>query len=435
MSSNELNRRTFLKAASAFAAPAIVPSSVFGKTAPSDRITLAALGVGGRGSGVMRGFMRNADVQVLAVCDPFESRRERAKESVRQHGSTAEAYADFRDVLARDDIDAVLICTPDHWHVPLAIAAAKAGKDLYVEKPLGVSMRWNQALRHAVQRYGSVFQYGTQQRSSGRFRFACELVLSGYIGELKSIDVWAPHLGKGRGSTTPAPAPKDLDYDLWLGPAPLKPYTKDRCTCHGAYHIYDYALGFIAGWGAHPLDIAQWGNAADHTSPIHYEGTGDIPATGIFDTVANWNVYCDYAYGVKMRFRSAGAARDDVMKYRDNWSSHGTTFFGAEGWVSVDRGGLYASDPKLFRVRIGPNDVHLKTSRGQDRDFLDCIKTREPTINPVESAIRSDAISHLSDIAIRTGRPIQWDPGKEQIIGDEAASRMLDRPLRAPWRL
>ena len=430
-------RRSFIKAAAgACVAPAFVPSTVFGKTAPSDRIGLAMLGVGSRGTGVMRGFARHADAQFIAVCDPFRSRQERAQATLAQRGMDGvAAYSDFREMLARDDIDAVVICTPDHWHVPLAVAAAKAGKDMYVEKPLGVSMRWAQELREAVKRHGRVFQYGTQQRSSGRFRFTCELVRSGYIGGLKWIDVWSPHLGRGRGSTTPAPVPGGFAYDIWIGPAAMEPYTKDRCTNQGAFHIYDYALGFIAGWGAHPLDIAQWGADADHTSPVRYEGTGDVPTTGLFDTVANWDVRCAYANGVEMRFRSAAAAKSDVVTYRPRWSGHGTTFFGSDGWVSVDRSGMEASDPKLLRVRIGPNDVHLKESKGQDRDFLDCIKTREPTINSVESAIRSDAISHLSDIAIRTGRAIQWDPGKDEIVGDEAASRMLDRPLRAPWRL
>ena len=437
-----MDRRAFLRrvaapASLATAFPAIVPSSVFGRNAPSNRITLASLGVGGRGTGVMGGFARHGDAQFLAVCDPFEARRERARATLdQQYGKgTVAAYADFREVLARDDVDAVIICTPDHWHVPLAIAAGRSGKDMYVEKPLGVSVEWAKVLRDVVRRYGNVFQYGTQQRSNWQFRFACELARNGYLGALKWVDVWCPHLGSGAGSTTPAPVPDGFDYDLWLGPAPTKPYTKDRCTSQGAYHIHDYAIGFIAGWGAHPLDIAQWGLGTDRTSPVFYEGNGDIPAKGLFDTVANWDVRCRYADGVELRFRSAAAARKDVMTYRPAWCDHGTTFFGAEGWVSVNRGGLYASDPRLLKAKLGPNDTRLKASRGQDRDLLDCIRTREPTVNPVESAIRSDAVSHLSEVAVRCGRPIEWDPGTEQIVGDAVAARMLDRPLRAPWHL
>jgi hypothetical protein len=449
MTTGNPNRRDFLRRASrsagALAAAYFVPSTVFGEEAPSNRITLASIGVGNRGSGVMKGFAAHPDVQFLAVCDPFGGRREAAKADLNAQyggGETVKAYADFREVLARDDIDAVVICTQDHWHVPIAIAAARAGKDMYVEKPLGVSIRWAKVLRREVRRHGSVFQYGTQQRSSSTFRFACELARNRHIGDLKRIEAWCPDISeqyeafhvKQYGSTEPVPAPEDLDYDLWIGPAPMAPYTVDRCTCFGAYHIYDYALGFIAGWGAHPLDIAQWGKGADDTSPVHYEGTGEIPREGLYDTISSWDVQCEYADGLPMRFMGHRVAQPVVTKYRP-WISHGTTFFGTDGWVSVDRGGIYASDPKLLEVKLGPNDVHLPVSPGQDRNFLDCIRTRAATVNPLESAIRSDTISHMGNICIRLGRPIRWDPDRERIVGDDAATRMLDRPLRSPWRI
>ena len=449
MTTRRITRRRFVKgsalAAASAALPTIVPSTVFGRDAPSNRVNLAMIGVGSRGTDVMRGFARHDDVRFLAVCDPFRDRRQQARAWLNEKygGNVAEAYVDFREMLTRDDIDGVVICTPDHWHIPAAVYAARAGKDMYVEKPLGVSLSWARQLRDTIRRYGNVFQYGTQQRSDWKFRFACELVRNQYIGDLQRIEVWCPDVSddwnafqvKRYGSTEPAPVPEGFEYDLWLGPAPDAPYTVDRCRREGSFHIYDYALGFIAGWGAHPLDIAQWAMDADHAGPVYYEGRGEIPSKGLLNTIAWWDVHCEYANGVKMHFMSHRLAKPIVMEYRERWEGHGTTFFGSEGWVSVDRGGIYASDPNLLKIKLGPDDVHLYRSPSQDRNFVDCIKTRQPTVNPVESAIRSDTISHLGNIAIRAGRPIRWDPGTEQAIDDEQATRMLSRPLRAPWRL
>lgn len=449
MTRREITRRRFVKesalAAASVAVPTLVQSAVLGRSAPSNRVNLAMIGVGSRGFAVMQGFARHDDVRVVAVCDPFRARREHARSWLNEKygGSFAEAYEHFQEVLARDDVDGVVICTPDHWHVPAATYAARAGKDMYVEKPLGVCLTWAWRLRDTIRRYGSVFQYGTQQRSDWRFRFACELVRNEYIGRLQRIEVWCPDVSddwndfqvKRYGSTEPAPVPDGFNYNLWLGPAPEATYTVDRCRREGAFHIYDYALGFIAGWGAHPLDIAQWGKDADHTGPVYFDGRGEVPSKGLLDTVAWWDVQCEYADGVAMRFMCHRFAKPIVMKYREQWVGHGTTFFGSEGWVSVDRGGLHASDPKLLTIKLGPDDVHLYRSPSQDRNFVDCMKTRAATINPIDSAIRSDTICHLSNIAIRAGRPIRWDPDAERILNDEQAACMLDRPLRAPWYL
>jgi predicted dehydrogenase len=449
MKRRRVTRRAFLKkttaAAASLAVPTVFPATAFGRNAPSNRVNLAMIGVGSRGTDVMNGFARNEDVQILAVCDTFRERSERARSALNEKygGDVVTAHRDFREILTRDDIDGVVICTPDHWHVPAAIYAARAGKDIYVEKPLGVSLAWARELRRTVKRYGNVLQYGTQQRSDWRFRYACEVVRNGYIGEIERIDVWSPDVSadwndfqvKRYGSTEPAPVPDGFDYDLWLGPAPVAPYTVDRCRREGSFHIYDYALGFIAGWGAHPLDIAQWGMDADHTSPVHYEGYGEIPTRGLLDTIAMWDVRCRYANGVRMRFMCARVARDPVMNYRKRWSDHGTTFFGSEGWISVDRGGIESSSPTLRQVRLRPGDTRLDRSSGHDRNFVECIRTRKSTVSPLEAAIRSDTISHLSDIAIRTGRLIRWDPARETILDDDTAARRLARPMRAPWQL
>ncbi len=448
--SGRINRRGFLhQAGAALAAPLIVPSSVRGASAPSNRVNLAAFGVGGRGSYDTTAIQAHPDARFVAVCDCYQSRRESKRQEWNQRygGDFVKAYSDPWEVLRRDDIDAVVIATPDHWHVPLALAAVRAGKSVYVEKPLGVSMKWAWRLRDAMKGKPLVFQYGTQQRSDPHFRYACELARNGYIGKVERVETWCPDVSQQwyefgghttlsvprYGSRRPIPVPADLDFDLWCGPAPLRSYTADRCTSYGAYHIYDYALGFIAGWGAHPLDIAQWGLDADATGPVYYEGAGSLPEFGLFDTVESWDIHAYYANGVRMRFMSEGVARPVVTQYRKRWSDHGTTFFGSEGWVSVDRGGLEFSKESLKDITFRPNDVRLYRSDNHHLNFVDCVKERRPAISPLEAAIRSDTISHLSNLMVRLRRPIEWDPAKEVIVGDAEATRMLDRPMRERW--
>ncbi len=451
-----LTRRDLLKRAAlsapAVALPTIVPSSAWGHDVPAYRVNLAAIGTGNRALGNATGrFLPLADVRIVAACDCFASKRERFAAAMNKHygRNICKTYADFREVLDRSDIDGVIISTQDHWHVPLAWYAAKARKHLYVEKPLGVAMAWAWKLRDQVRSSEVVFQYGTQQRGDQpQFRQACELVRNGYIGQVKRVDAWCPDMSEQfnqasvppYGSTEPIPVPDDLDYEMWIGPAPMRPYTADRCTRFGGFHIYDYALGFVAGWGAHPLDIAQWGLDTDHTSPVHYEGAGKLPPEGsLWDTVESWDVRCRYADGVEIRFMGHRAAEPVITRYRPDWQTHGTTFFGDEGWVSVDRRGLYASDERLKTIQLKPSDKRLgdpdHPTDTHARNFVDSMKTGRPTLSPLESAIRSDTISHLTDICIRTGRPIRWDPQPEQIVGDAEASRMLDRPIRGPWKM
>jgi hypothetical protein len=452
MSKRGITRREFIRSAAVLAAPVIVPSTVFGRNAPSSRVHLAAIGVGNRGAGnVWQDFVETQqDVRIVAACDCFKGRREdfAAKVNAFYGSEVCAPMADWREVLARKDVDGVIISTPDHWHVPLAYHAAKAKKDMYVEKPLGVAMAWAWKLREAVAANKVIFQYGTQQRSSSEFTRAVELVRNGYIGKVKHIDAWCSGMNSPGGydqvfnehfkNTEPEPVPAGLDYEMWIGPAPMKPYTKSRCTEWGAYHIYDYALGFIAGWGAHPLDIAQWGLDMDGTSPVHYEGTGEIPKGGLFDTIDNWDVRCRYENGVTMRFMCDRVARDveGVFDPRTRpYLDHGTTFRGEDGWVSVSRGVLYASPKELQRTKIRDDEKPVIRSSSQGRNFVESMKTRRLTINPLESAIRSDTISHMSNIAIRLGRPVRWDPRAERIRDDAEATKMLDRPMRPPWTM
>jgi len=410
-----VTRRGFLTGgAAALVLPAIVPSSIFGDDAPGNRVTLGHIGVGGQGGGLLRGIQRHKGVQSVAVCDAFRDRRDRWASQI-----GGKAHADFRDLLGRDDIDGVFVATPDHWHVPIALAAAKAGKDMYVEKPLGLAIQWNLALRRAVRRYQRVFQYGTQQRSSAHCRFGCELVRNGRIGQLKRIEVIAPggHVG---GSTKAIPVPDGFNYDMWLGPAPVSPYTRDRCTSGGSWFVYDNSIGFLGGWGAHPLDIAVWGCEPGFTVPVEVEGTGVIPTEGLYDTVTRWNVRGRYANGVEFGFIPGG---------------NSTKFIGTEGWVRITRGGIDAQPRSLLRDTIAPEELHLKVSRHQGVDFTDCIRSRAETVSPIGPSVDSDIISHLSDIAIRLGRKIRWDPAAERIVGDETATRMCNRATRQPWSL
>jgi hypothetical protein len=428
---NGLTRRGFLRraaatAGAAVALPTIIPSSVFGHTPPSGRVALGHIGVGGQGGGLLGGFLGLPMGQSVATCDPIKERREGAAAHVEKaYASRADkgtysgckAYKDFREMLARDDIDAVVIATPDHWHVPAALAAVKAGKDVYVEKPLGVSVAENKALREAVHRYGAIFQYGTQQRCfNTQCGFACELVRNGYIGELKAVHVIAPDGATG-GNPAPQPVPDGLDYDLWLGPAPVAPFCNDRVFGIGRWMIYDYALGFIAGWGAHPLDIAHWGYP--HI-PVEYEGTGLIPTEGLFDTVVHWDVRGRYASGVEFTLKPGG----DL-----------TTFVGTAGWIAPSRGGISAEPKSLLSVKIKPDEIHLLQDTHHYRNFLNAVLTRTTPASDIDSAVQSDFMSHLGDIAIRTGRRIKWDPKAETILGDEQAARRLTRSMRSPWHL
>jgi len=429
---NTISRRRFLKRASAaaaagVAAPMVLPSRSPGATAASNRVTVAHIGVGGQGGGLLGGFLGVAQGQSVAICDAFKSRREAAARRVDEHYTAVlgqgsyqgcKLYADFRELLARDDIDAVVIATPDHWHVPIALAAVRAGKDVYVEKPLGISMDHDKAMRAAVHRQGAVFQYGTQQRSFSRHcGFACELVRNGYIGQLKAIDVVAPSYGAIGGVPDPHPVPEGLDYDMWLGPAPVAPYTRDRVFGVGRFHIYDYALGFIAGWGAHQLDIAHWGYPF---IPTEYRGTGFIPTEGLFNTLAAWNVEGRYASGVELSLKDGPDS---------------TTFVGSEGRVTASRGSISAAPASLLKVKIKPDEIHLLQDTHHYRDFIACVASRKTPVSNIDSAVQSDFISHLGDIAIRLGRTIRWDAERETIVGDETALRMMHRSLRAPWTL
>ncbi len=313
----------------------------------------------------------------------------------------------------------MVVATPDHWHVPSAIAAARAKKDAYVEKPLGISIEQDLACRKVFAENQRIFQYGTQQRSMSHCRMGCALVRSGRIGKITALEVVAPNGGKG-GSTTEIPVPANLDYDMWLGPAPKAPFTADRCHPNGTYWIYDYSIGYLAGWGAHPLDILVWGCDNDLAGPMTFEGTGEIPTKGLYNTVYNWDMKIEMAGGVPMTFKPGGDS---------------TKFIGTEGWIRVSRGGWDAEPKSLLTAALKPDDVHLIESQSQSQNFIDAVKARKGAVSPLADAVRSDVISHMCDIAIRLKRKVTWDPSREQILGDAEATKLTSRPMRGPWKI
>ncbi len=448
------SRRSFLKkavgASAVFVVPNIITGPLFGAGAPSNRINVGQIGCGSIADYYHFSHLKQMeDVRVVATCDAFKRRGEimAAKYNKHYDDMITSAHDDFREILARADVDAVVIAAHDHWHVPMSIAAAKAGKDVYCQKPLAVDFSLMGPLRKVIHEKQRVFQFGTQYRSGGsksRYRQMVELVRNGYIGKLEHIDVWCRDVSfnqseynvKPYGSSTEIPVPEGFNYDAWIGPSEMVPYTADRATRWGGFHCPETSLGFLAGCGIHELGLAQWANKTDHTSPVRYAGTGTVPDEGIFRTLAQWDVMCDYANGVKMRVMDCRTAKAAVgPSLPRNWQDgDGIIFRGSEGWIS-DALGFCASNPMIWKTEPKSSDEALPITIEHHRNFIDCVKSRKETICPVEMGIRCDTICHLTDVAVRTGRAIEWNPEKEEIVGDSEAAKMLTRPSREKWRV
>ena len=428
------SRRSLLKRAAgvaggAVAFPYFVPAAALGKdgaVAPSKRITVGCVGLGNQGTGDMGIMLSLPDVQVVAVCDAYKSKRENAQRIVNEHyqGEGCAAYHDFRELVARKDIDVVQIATNDHWHVLVALAAVAAGKDLYHEKMMGLTIAEDKALRAACRRHGTVFQFGTQQRSDARFRQAAELALNGRLGKLHTVKVSAPSGWNERTEPTwsPAPVPEGFDYDLWLGPAPQKPYTANRCVSPKWPHISDYCIGYIGGWGIHHMDSAQWG-LDEMGGPVEIEASGVFPANdGLCDNPLNWDATMKYPNGVTLSFTSDG---------HSNW--HGVRFEGDRGWVHADRSQIRAEPASMLQEKIGDNEIHLHVSDHHQADLIKAVKTRGRTVSNIEVAVKSDITCHLTYIAVQLGRKLRWDPEKEEFVNDPEANRLRTRAQRAPY--
>ncbi|MBE3068914.1 MAG: Gfo/Idh/MocA family oxidoreductase [Planctomycetes bacterium] len=428
-----ISRRTFLKgvaaAGAAFALPVIVRSSVLGadgKTAPSNRITMGCIGLGGMGNGDLDAFLSQGDCQVLAICDVDKNHADSAKKKVDQRyvNQDCKTYKDFRELVARDDLDTISLATPDHWHAIAAIAAAKAGKDIYGEKPFTHDLREGRALVNTLKQYSRVWQTGSWQRSGGNFRFACELVRNGRIGKIHTVEVGLP-TGGGGGSEQFTDPPPEMDYDFWVGPSPWAPYSKDRTHWNWRWQL-DFGGGQMMDWIGHHGDIAQWGLGTEYTGPAEVEPINvEIPKEGLYNAPTTYKFVCTFASGVKMI----------VANDRQQPKGMGARWVGDKGWVWVDRGGFDAEPKSLLKDTIRPDEINLYRSPGHQRNFLDCVKSRRLTITPAEVAHRSASIGHLGQTALLAGRKFRWNPDTEEVIGDPTINAMLGRSKRAPWTL
>ena len=466
--SRRASRRKFLKvlgaASAAFAVPTIAPRSVFGASAPSNRIGMAVIGNGNQSEIDIPAFLQNDDVQLLAVCDVNTASggyrtpqqflgRKPAQEKVNRYYAEktgrgqyrgCDAYRDFREVLERSDVDAVAIIVPDHWHAWMTVAAARAGKDIYCEKPLSLTVADGQAMVRAVRQHGRILQTGSHWRSYPLARRACELVRNGRIGKLQRILTCLPPnnaVSPGVG-WQPMPVSEGFDYDRWLGPAPEAEYHEDRCFYRFRF-ILDYSGGQVTNFGAHRNDIAQWGHGTDSTGPVEVEDLGsEFPPRGdLFTTALKAAFRCRFADGVALECRTEEPDSDTRFE---------TRFEGTEGWVQFSRGGLKTEPESLASSQIGPDEIHLLVSNPQRsgdekgtsylipdhvRNFLDAVRSRQDPIQPVEVGHRTATICHLGNIAMRLKRKIRWDPDRERILGDDEAAAMLSRPNRPPWNL
>ena len=443
-----MDRRTFLKAAAAF--PAIVPASVLGRRAPGDRITIGAIGTGRISRAHdLPGVWKRDDARVIAVCDLDSKRLEDARRLVNGHyGARAgkpydgvTAYADYRELLANKDVDAVLVSTPDHWHALITVAAVRAGKDVYLQKPASLTIAEGRMVARAVARSGRIVQVGSQQRSSPQFRYAAELVRNGRIGRLHTVKIGLP--GDPAGQVEPEmPVPPNLNYDMWLGSTPFVYYTENRVHPQEGYgrpgwlRCEQFGAGMITGWGSHHIDSAHWAMDEEHSGPVEIQGAAEFPKSGLWDVHGRFTTEATYASGVRM------IVSGDFP--------NGIRFEGSEGWIFVSRGNesvtasdpqsalkdtraLAASDPAIITSVIGPNEVHLEESGDHHGNWLDAVRSRRRPIAPFDVAHRSCTACLLHHIAMKARRRLRWDPAAERFVGDDEANAMLSRPQRDPW--
>jgi predicted dehydrogenase len=457
-------RRTFLATAgkgalatSALAAgfPMIVPRSVFGALAPSNRINVGAIGVGRISRDHdLPGIWQHDIARIMAVADLDSQRVALGKTYINDYYTKKDGkpyngvagYANHHELLANKDVDAVVISVPDHWHALVAIDAVRAGKDVYLQKPASLTIAEGRALSNAVHASGRIFQIGSQQRSITpwpQFKYACELVRNGRIGQLKSVEVGLPGDPSGP-EELEMPIPKTLNYEMWLGSTPYVYYTENRVHPQkgfgrpGWLRCEQFGAGMITGWGAHHVDTAHWAMDTEYTGPIEIWGSAEFPKSGLWDVHGDFKTYGRYANGVTMTISGS--------------FPNGVKFYGTDGWIFVSRGtaavtasdpvavgadatALAASDPRIITSVIGPEDLHLRESKEHHGDWLEAIRTRDQPIAPVEVAHRSCSTCLLHHIAMKTKRTLYWDPIAERFKNDDEANGMLSRPMRAPYTL
>jgi hypothetical protein len=439
------SRRRFLKTAAASAiAPTIAPRVVFGAAAPSNRINVALIGAGNQSRVDLPSILKNDDVQVVAVCDVNRGSygyarpehflgREPARKKVDEYYAQktrsgtykgCDATADFREILARDDVDAVMIILPDHWHALATVKACEAGKDVYCQKPMSLTIHDGQEMIKAVRKHKRIFQTGSQYRSNAVVRRVCELVRNGRIGEVQRATAIVNGSTNGPAPGWKAmPVPDGFDYDTWLGPAPQAPYHIDRCLYRFRFHL-DYSGGQITNTGAHSNDIVQWALGTDGTGPVEFEDIGSVwPPPGYLYTTAT-----------KTAFRARHANGIELI-CRTEDPGFGARFEGTEGWIQYSYNKITASSDAILDSVIGPDEIHLPVSDNHYRNWLDAVKSRQDPIEPVEVGHRTVSICHCGNIAMRLKRKVQWDPESETFVNDDEANQMLRRPYRAPWSL
>ena len=396
-----------------------------GAVGPNSRIGLACIGVGGQGTANLRSFLTDERVQMVALCDADARHREAAGKLASLPPEAQ--YRDFREVLALKNVDAVMNATPDHWHACISVAAAKAGKDLFSEKPLGASIAEGRAICDAVETHSRVLQCGTWRRSGLKPRMACELVRNGYIGELKEIEVGVPGKfairGKFTGMEAPEAVPAGFDYTMWQGPLPDRPYTAARCHFNFRW-INDYAPGYITDWGAHFLDVAQWGAGMDDTTPVEVSAKNvKRRTTGMYDAPEEYEIEYRYSSGVKIR-----------MFTTTDPATYGVKFIGSQGWIFTENETLKASSLDILRIKLKDSDVRLYESKHHHRNFVDAVLSRGRTAAPAQIAQRTATVCYMGSIAAALQRPLKFDPGAEKFEGDAEANALLARPVREGWQ-
>jgi predicted dehydrogenase len=447
-----LSRRNFIKSTSAGVTGIVLVPTILSSCAKgaNDRILIAHIGVGSRGQDTMKNYFVPLETSFsVATCDPFQQRRNASADYIRaqyrEKGVKAPKctpYLHFREVLERSDIDAVHISTPDHWHVPLAVEAARAGKHIYLEKPLGLSYPNFKILEKEVKTNDVRFHYGTQQRSMRHIQLGIDMIKDGKIGEIERVEVWAPGYNPVESPVCQeVPVPDDFDYDLWTGPAPLNSYCPDRVTNNSSWFQWDYSIGFLAGWGAHPLDVMIWALKDKLNGNYTCEGTGKYwEPGGIYNNIRAWDLNYVYDSGIQMHFFDTDFANENnLLHYRNLKEGNGTTFYGTKGWISLSRSSAQSNISDLDRqLNYFPqyeNGWIRCEENTMGQLFVDVIKGNIPEVCPLDDAIISDCVSHIGNMAIRTGRKITWNPLKGELEDDQEATSWFIREMRKPYTI
>ncbi len=435
---NPLSRRHFISTAAAgLALPAILPSSIFGQNRPSNQITVGVIGWGMQGPEDTRAFLAANDCRLVAACDVDQQHLNDAVDTINQHyqNKGCQAYHDYRELLARPDIDAVIIAVPDHWHALVATEAARQKKDVYGEKPLAKTIAEQQAIVRAVQQHKIIWQTGSWRRSQASYRRAAEIVRNGLLGKLKNVEVglldghldFITQFGGTEPSRSIQPPPPELDYETWIGPSQMQPYIQARVHMNWRWN-YNTGGGMLMDWIGHHCDIAHWGMDCDRSGPLEIEGHGDFPpTTDVFNTATTYRIELKYPGDIHMTIAGGDPAIEQ-----------GTKWIGTDGWLAVTEWGFECSKPEFTGRKNLPADlrkVKLYESPGHARNFLDCVKSRQPAVAPVETGHHSTIPGHLGLISMLTGRKLRWDVEREEIINDTAASKLLSRAYRSPWKL